>query len=144
MSKPETTDIQTVESFKDSYDTAIGEMLDYYATNDLQEWVWPHIEFCARRGIVYMTPDVVLLARPVDIRIDIDVLNAMGDTTARCDVSLHDHTGWHILYASGELQDFFPLCPYELPWLIWQRKGGKARVQRFDRVKKKIMNPNNL
>ena len=50
-----------------------------------------------------------------------------------------DHDAWHIVYASGGIEHFFDLAPYDLPNLIWQRDGKEeARIHNYEKIKLKI------
>jgi hypothetical protein len=120
----------------------LADFLTFMSDIGAPEWVWSYMEMCGRFGMLHAEPSRFMLARPVNSAIPIDDLNCLADLDpARYpDRELtNTHDAWHILFASGGIEHFFDLAPYELPKLIWQRDGkGGARIYDFQRIKKLI------
>ena len=116
-----------------------GDFLAFFAPS--AEWIFPIIDICSRYGVFCADETRCMVARPVDSRIPIDVLNKFEDISPAADYLLTmEPDAWHIIYASGDIGNFFALAPYELPKLIWQRDGiGTARIYNYQRIKEKVM-----
>lgn len=115
-----------------------GDFLAYMAENNIADWVWPYMEICSRLGVCHSDPSAFILARPVDSSVPIDRLNALADIDPKTGLTPAPDA-WHILYASGDIRNFFPLATYELPKLIWQRNGGeRVRILNYQTVKDRI------
>jgi|TARA_R110000764_G_scaffold16146_10_gene45379 hypothetical protein len=120
---------------------AFGDMLQFYAYHEITDWIWHHIDACARHGLVHSDKDTFMMARPVDSSIPVDDLNALLDLSSTDQKSelTSKHDAWHIVYASGGLTKFFDKAPYPLPKVMWQRDGsGPARIHSFNNIKKRI------
>lgn len=120
-------------------DCPFTDFLAFMAEIGASKWVWSYLEMCGRLGMLHSEPSRFLIARPVNSAIDIDDLNCLADLDPERypDRELtRAHDAWHIVYASGGIEHFFDLAPYELPKLIWQRDGrGGARVYDYQRIK---------
>lgn len=113
---------------------AFENMMDYYGRHEIGHWLWPHVEACSRYGLCLMSPGMVLMGRPVDVRVPIEVLDSLKDlsTGHRLKDLTSPHAGWHVLYSSGELSMIVTHIPYHLPWLLWARMmpgGGSKTVK---------------
>jgi hypothetical protein len=118
-----------------------GDFLAHMAEMGAGEWVWPVMDICSRYGVFCADERRCMVARPVDSSFPIGVLNDFRDLEPDGDYLLTmEPDAWHIVYASGDIRNFFDLAPYELPKLIWQRNGeGQARIYDYQRTKKKVM-----
>lgn len=107
-----------------------------HMNSDLSEWTWSFIELCARFGVFYSSPTRTILARPVNSQIPEDDLMAFNDLDPNHELAslglTDQHDTWHILYASGELSQFFGLCPYKLKFVSWHRNKGNKRLKLYD------------
>lgn len=121
--------------------SAFGDMLQFYAHHEITDWIWHHIDACARHGLFYSDKDTLLMARPVDSSLPIDDLNALLDLSPGYKKSelTPKYDAWHIIYASGKITEFFNKAPYPLPKVMWQRDGnGPARIYSFNYTKNRI------
>lgn len=116
-----------------------GDFLAFFAP--VGDWIFPIIDICSRYGVFCADDTRCMVARPVDSRIPVEILNVFGDIDPAGDYLLTmEPDAWHIIYASGDIGNFFSLAPYELPKLIWQRDGeGRARIYDYQRTKRKVM-----
>jgi hypothetical protein len=118
-----------------------GDMLEFYANNNITDWIWHHMDAAARHGLLYSDKDTFLMARPVNSKIPVDDLNALLDLSSDYEKSelTYDHDTWHIMYASGRINYFFDKAPYVLPNVMWQRNGkGASKIHSYNKVKKRI------
>lgn len=124
-----------------AFETFIGVYGD-----DAKHWIVPHIEACATHGLAILSPELVVLCRPVDTRYPPSIFDKLQDITEGW--NLRDLTlpsaGWHVLYACGNLPNILSYTPYRLPWVLWERhrangtsKVVKLRTDKFyERIEK--------
>lgn len=106
------------------------EFLSYYEERGVSHLIWPMIEFCADHGVAYFSPEAVILARPA--RKDWTLEQSLHLDNAAA-LTLNPDA-WHIFYAAGDLTVMERIAPYRLPWLTFQRNGGRLRIYSFDRL----------
>lgn len=120
------------------------DFLKHMNNSKSQKWTWTFIEMCARFGIFHSSPEMVILARPVNSKISEEDMVAFNDLDPNHELAstgLTDkHDTWHILYASGDPSSFFDLCPYELEFVSWHRNKGDESLKRvnFQRFKQRF------
>jgi len=110
----------------------------------MNEWVWAYIDVCSRHGVFHADGEGILLARPVNSTIPIEWLNELADL--RDEPHSHfspelasQHDAWHVIFAAGEMSQFFELAPYPLPKVVWQRDGRPTtKIYNFDQLKGRI------
>ena len=107
---------------------AFQQFLTDYAAEGVEDWIWPHIEACAREGVVILSPDAVGLARPVHSSTPIEDLDRV---TTNSDLPSSPDS-WHVLYAAGDLRELVTRFPRPLPFVLWTRKGRFSQVKRWN------------
>lgn len=108
----------------------LGRLLIYYHDRGVTELIWPMLEFCGDHGLVYLTPDTALVARPARRDWTLEQLMNLDNKAA---LTLNPDA-WHIFYAAGDLVQMARVAPYRLPWVSFQRNGGRLRHYPFDRL----------
>ena len=78
-------------------------------------------------GYLYIGPDCVIFAQPHGY-----------DELINNKKSLDKCNAWYIQYASGDIKRFFDLCPYDLEWAIFERRGKKRKAYNFKKLKKRL------
>lgn len=129
------TEEQGMEVVDDT--STFSNFLAHYGECEMHAMVWPHIEACARFGVLHSSPTCTILARVVDVRINIDNLNALDDLLEQKEIP-DEHKAWFIIYASGKPHEFFKLDHEPTKWLIWQKNGGTPHIWNYETVKKKV------
>lgn len=109
--------------------TPLGRLLLFYEGLGASELIWPILEHCGDHGIVLLTPEVALVARPArrdwpeDRWADLTYSELPENADA-----------WHIFYAAGNMKRMEKAAPYRLPWVAFHRRGGSIRIYSLDRL----------
>lgn len=106
-------------------------LLRYYAERGVGDQLWAHVEWCGEHGVAHFSPRVAVLALPT--RHDWPVERVLGWERFDSELTLAPDT-WHILFAAGELGAIAALAPYPLPYVSFQRNGGRLRVYRLEEI----------
>lgn len=113
-----------------------GDFLTHMGESGGAKWTWSFVEMCSLFGIFHSCPRGTVLARPVNGAIASEDLLAFNDLDPEHPASSTGLTGphdtWHVLYASGDPQFFFSLCPYDLKFISWHRNKGDKRLKTHD------------
>ena len=118
-----------------------GDMLNFYDSVSCGHAIWPLMEVCARRGVLFSSPEAFIMARPVNSTIpELDIINLKDLHPDYQNIGLTDaYDAWHVIYASGDLRHFFDKATHPLPFVLWQRNGvGKLKRYSFNKIKQKI------
>ncbi len=108
--------------------TAIEQAANLYAKHGLKLSV--DLERYLKWGYVFVTPDRVLLARPLNTAKGVDHWPEEKDADA-----------WYVKLAVGEnaMRWFFDRMPYALPFVAWKRDfksaSDKLHIHRTERLK---------
>lgn len=79
-------------------------------------------------GFLYIGHDAVIFAQPCSKSSLLNEQKVLDKTDC-----------WFVQYASGEINRFLEVCPYELEWVCFERrfKSGK-RFYKFDKLRKRL------
>jgi hypothetical protein len=79
-------------------------------------------------GYVYIGPDAVILAQTGSYSWWINRNNILDKTDS-----------WYIQYATGNIKRFFEVCPFDLEWVIFERRFEKTRkAYKFSKLKERL------
>jgi hypothetical protein len=104
------------------YDRARAVYASEPCARTFEEDLRLHLKF----SYVYSTPDYFIMGRPVAMD------SSYKDITDPL-VQFSEPDAWWVYLASGDLNSFFTIKPFDLPYVGWER-GNKARFYRADRV----------
>lgn len=110
-----------IEEQPDHTLTPFGDFLAFFAERGESERIWTFIDACSRKGVFHSEAAFCIVAMPVN---EAEIRSKNPGLTKPADA-------WHIVYASGDIHDFFKLAPYELPKLMWSR-DGEVRIRTYD------------
>jgi len=88
-----------------------------------------HLKF----GYVFSTPDFFLMGRPVSKDAEYHEI-----TDPR--LQFPDPDCWLVYLASGDINKFWTICPYDLPYVGWER-DNVLRIYRSDKVIRACQRP---
>ena len=101
---------------------AFDSLLLYYSDKNRLGYLPYDIEIHAQYGVAYLSPELCLLARPVDGNRPDDELIRLQSM----DLTYNVNT-WMIWIAAGDLSHCLNVMPYPLPFVAFQRNGGRLR-----------------
>jgi hypothetical protein len=79
-------------------------------------------------GYIYIGPDAVILAQPQNKA----SLLGMDNCLDKIDC-------WYIQYATGNKKRFFDVCPFDLEWVVFERRDeANRKVYKFETLKKRL------
>jgi hypothetical protein len=108
---------------------AYNQLLDYYLANDKLDWLGEDLEMHAQQGVVYLSPELCLLARPVSSSMtDAEIIDIQSkDLTYKVDT-------WMIHIMTGKMAKVINVIPYLLPYVAFQRNGGRLRRYKLQTI----------
>jgi hypothetical protein len=102
--------------------SAFNQLIDYYLSHGRLDMLAEDLETHAQHGIAYLSPELCILARPVDgFKPDQGIIDIQ---------SIHltyNVNTWHIHVATGNLSHCLDVMPYPLPYVSFQRNGGRLK-----------------
>lgn len=101
----------------------------YANANDFRDELSAHLV----NGYVLSSPDCFVMGRPIDLRSPREVVLNPWFAFPPENVN-----AWLVWAAAGTVREILAFLPYELPYLVWQRRGGKLRVYEFEKCKSTI------
>jgi len=108
---------------------AYSQFIEYYTSYNRLDWLSLDLETFAQQGIAYLSPELCVLARPVSsLMSDEDIIDLQSkDLTYNVDT-------WMIHIMTGKMAKVINVIPYHLPYVAFQRNGGKLRRYKLQTI----------
>ena len=102
--------------------SAFDQLVSYYMSHNRLDMLAEDLEKHAQHGIAYLSPDMCLMARPVNGEQPDDDITCLQSMRLTYNVNT-----WHIHIATGNLNHCLDVMPYPLPYVSFQRNGGRLK-----------------